>query len=31
VIGYMRKKTEDYSRWIGGMAKLKRSLDEARR
>jgi short-subunit dehydrogenase len=26
VLTYMRKKTEDYSRWIGGMAKLRRSL-----
>lgn len=26
VLGYMRKKTEDYSRWIGGMAKLQRAL-----
>lgn len=26
VLGYMRKKTEDYSRWIGGMAKLQRTL-----
>jgi len=31
VLAYMRKKTENYSRWIGGMAKLKRSLDEVRR
>lgn len=27
VLGYMRKKTEDYSRWIGGMAKLQRALN----
>ena len=27
VLDYMRKKTEDYDRWIGGMAKLKRNLD----
>ncbi len=27
VLGYMRKKTEDYSRWIGGMAKLQRTLN----
>jgi hypothetical protein len=26
VLGYMRKKTEDYERWIGGMAKFRRSL-----
>jgi NAD(P)-dependent dehydrogenase (short-subunit alcohol dehydrogenase family) len=26
VLGYMRKKTEDYDRWIGGMAKFRRSL-----
>ncbi len=31
VLGYMRKKTENYSRWIGGMAKLKRALDDAKR
>jgi len=31
VLGYMRKKTEDYSRWIGGMAKLRRTLTEAKR
>jgi hypothetical protein len=31
VLGYMRNKTENYSRWIGGMAKLKRALDEAKR
>ena len=29
VLGYMRKKTEDYSRWIGGMAKLQRALGQA--
>ena len=29
VLGYMRKKTEDYSRWIGGMAKLQRALNTA--
>ena len=28
VLGYMRKKTEDYSRWIGGMAKLRRALSK---
>ena len=26
VLGYMRKKTEDYNRWIGGMAKFRRSM-----
>ena len=26
VLGYMRKKTEDYDRWIGGMAKFRRAL-----
>ncbi|MFO1117522.1 MAG: SDR family oxidoreductase [Beijerinckiaceae bacterium] len=31
VLGYMRKKTEDYSRWIGGMAKLQRALGQARK
>jgi NAD(P)-dependent dehydrogenase (short-subunit alcohol dehydrogenase family) len=31
VLGYMQKKTENYSRWIGGMAKLKRALSEAKR
>jgi NAD(P)-dependent dehydrogenase (short-subunit alcohol dehydrogenase family) len=30
VLGYMRKKTEDYSRWIGGMAKLARSLRQGK-
>jgi len=28
VLGYMRKKTENYDRWIGGMAKLQRALRE---
>lgn len=26
VLGYMRNKTENYDRWIGGMAKLRRQL-----
>ena len=26
VLGYMRRKTEDYSRWIAGMAKFRRSM-----
>lgn len=26
VLGYMRRKTEDYERWIAGMAKFRRSL-----
>lgn len=26
VLAYMRKKTDDYDRWIGGMAKLQRQL-----
>lgn len=26
VTGYMRRKTEDYDRWIAGMNKLRRSL-----
>ncbi len=31
VLDYMRKKTDDYSRWIGGMAKLQRALNQARK
>jgi NAD(P)-dependent dehydrogenase (short-subunit alcohol dehydrogenase family) len=31
VLGYMRRKTENYSRWIGGMAKLRRELGQAKR
>ena len=30
VLGYMRKKTEDYSRWIGGMSKLQRALNQGK-
>jgi NAD(P)-dependent dehydrogenase (short-subunit alcohol dehydrogenase family) len=30
VLGYMQKKTENYSRWIGGMAKLRRALADAK-
>jgi NAD(P)-dependent dehydrogenase (short-subunit alcohol dehydrogenase family) len=28
VLGYMRKKTEDYDRWIAGMAKIQAKLRE---
>jgi NAD(P)-dependent dehydrogenase (short-subunit alcohol dehydrogenase family) len=28
VLGYMRKKTEDYDRWISGMAKIQAKLRE---
>jgi short-subunit dehydrogenase len=26
VLGYMRKKADNYDRWIGGMAKFRRSV-----
>jgi hypothetical protein len=26
VLNYMRNKTNDYDRWIGGMAKLRRAI-----
>jgi NAD(P)-dependent dehydrogenase (short-subunit alcohol dehydrogenase family) len=29
VLGYMRKKTENYDRWIAGMAKIQASIREA--
>jgi NAD(P)-dependent dehydrogenase (short-subunit alcohol dehydrogenase family) len=29
VAGYMRKKTENYDRWIGGMAKIQAKMREA--
>ena len=29
VLGYMRKKTENYDRWIAGMAKIQASMREA--
>jgi NAD(P)-dependent dehydrogenase (short-subunit alcohol dehydrogenase family) len=29
VLGYMRKKTEDYDRWISGMAKIQARMREA--
>jgi len=29
VIDYMRKKTDNYDRWIGGMAKIQAGLREA--
>ncbi|MBV9561826.1 MAG: short-chain dehydrogenase, partial [Bradyrhizobium sp.] len=28
VLGYMRKKTENYDRWIAGMAKIQAKLRE---
>jgi hypothetical protein len=28
VLGYMRKKTENYDRWIGGMAKIQAKMRE---
>ena len=30
VLGYMRNKTENYDRWLGGMAKLRRQLKAGR-
>jgi NAD(P)-dependent dehydrogenase (short-subunit alcohol dehydrogenase family) len=29
VLGYMRKKTENYDRWIAGMAKIQANMREA--
>ena len=29
VAGYMRKKTENYDRWIAGMAKIQAKMREA--
>ena len=29
VLGYMRKKTENYDRWIAGMAKIQAKMREA--
>ena len=29
VVDYMRKKTENYDRWIGGMAKIQAKMREA--
>src|SRR5581483_9556562 len=31
VLGYMRNKTENYDRWIGGMAKIQARLREEHR
>ena len=28
VLGYMRKKTENYDRWIAGMAKIQANMRE---
>jgi hypothetical protein len=28
VLGYMRKKTENYDRWIAGMAKIQARMRE---
>jgi hypothetical protein len=28
VLGYMRKKTENYDRWISGMAKIQAKMRE---
>jgi hypothetical protein len=30
VLNYMRNKTGDYDRWIGGMAKLRRAIMASR-
>jgi hypothetical protein len=29
VLGYMRKKTENYDRWIAGMAKIQARMRES--
>ena len=29
VLGYMRKRTEDSDRWIGGMAKIQAKMRES--
>jgi hypothetical protein len=28
VLGYMQRKTADYDRWLGGMSKLRRRLQQ---